>query len=286
MLTDPILVTVNADLQNLGNPSVIGQTQPVLLQAGYTTIRNAMVADASNEADDAIVAALPTIAQFSATVIAGSSFTGNMLGTKANLKALGFAGLDGAFGASDGQINFNSGFGFDYDNSDGVGAGLVDFETVALHELLHLLGFFSVVDLLGSAPGAISFFTLDMYRFSVANTPTTVAQFTSNPRNFVPGAAANTSDAVNAWAMSTGVVSGDGRQASHWKDDAITGTRIGVMDPTLPSSVSYGLTAADIRALDLIGWDNVAVLEPATLVLLGSGLVALAWRRKRTSGIY
>jgi len=282
MLTDPILVTVSADLQNLGSPNVIGQTQPVFLQAGYATIRNAMVADAANEADDAIVAALPTAAQFSANVIAGSTFTGNMVGTKANLKALGFAGLDGAFGAADGTITFNSGFAFDYDNSDGVGAGLVDFETVALHELLHILGFMSIVDVLdGGGAASISFFTLDMFRFSAANTPTTTAQFTNNPRNFVPGLAANTSDAANAWAMSTGVVSGDGRQASHWRDDGITGIRIGVMDPTLAAGASYGLSAADIRALDLIGWDNVAVPEPASLVLVGSGLMALVWRRKR-----
>ena len=53
-----------------------------------------------------------------------------MIGTKANLKALGFQGLDAAFGVSDATMQFNSNFTFDYDNSDGVGAGLVDFETV------------------------------------------------------------------------------------------------------------------------------------------------------------
>src|SRR5262245_15282679 len=46
LLTDPVTVTINADLASLANPNVIGSTSPVLLQAGYTTIRNAMVADA------------------------------------------------------------------------------------------------------------------------------------------------------------------------------------------------------------------------------------------------
>jgi len=43
-------------------------------------------------------------------------------------------------------MTFNSEFNFDYDSSDGITAGYYDFETVALHEIGHVLGFVSVVD--------------------------------------------------------------------------------------------------------------------------------------------
>src|SRR5690242_21428788 len=52
----------------------------------YTTLFRS----ASDEgADDAVVTFLPAADQFSATLKAGSSLTGNIIGTKANLKAAG-----------------------------------------------------------------------------------------------------------------------------------------------------------------------------------------------------
>ena len=84
------------------------------------------------------------------------------------------------------------------------------------------------------------------------------------------------------WRFSTGLTQGDGRQASHWRDDAITGTLIGVMDPTLASGIIELISPADRRALDVIGWDFAAVAapEPAMLLLLGVG-AALRARRRR-----
>jgi hypothetical protein len=287
LFSDPTTINISGHLAGLG-AGIIGSTSSTLLAGSYTGVRNLMVADSANEADDAIVAALPTAAQFSATVPAGFSLNGNVILSSANAKALG-VDVSGIIGSNpDATITFSSNFGFDYDNSDGVGAGLIDFETVALHELVHALGFFSWVDQIDGAPPSATYFTtLDMFRFAASNAPTNATQFTNNPRNFVPGAGAVTSDVTNTWAMSTGVgVQGDGRQASHWKDDALTGIHIGIMDPTLSFGSAFGLTDADIRALDLIGWDQAEatpapVPEPASILLFGSGLVAVIRNRKR-----
>jgi len=260
-------------------PGVIGSTNAAFVAGDYTTVRDQMAVDASDEASNGIVAFLPTVDEFSTWVPGGFTLNGNIILTKANAKALGF-GTSG----SDGTITFSDAFPFDFDNSDGVGAGLLDFETVALHEIGHLLGFISWVDNIdGAAATATYLTTLDLFRFRAADTPTTAAEFTNNPRTLAPAHAAVFSDTVNAWNFSMGVTQGDGRQASHWKDNSLTGVQIGVMDPTLSFGVVSSATYADARAFDLIGYDLVAVPEPGTFALMGVGLASLAYWRKRRS---
>ena len=57
---------------------------------------------------------------------------------------------------------------------------------------------------------------------------------------------------------------GDGRQASHWKSEELTGTHIDGMEPALAAGVALPISSSDIRELDLIGYDFNPVAEPSS----------------------
>lgn len=288
-ISDPITVTINADFSALG-AGILGSTGAVFLQADYNTIRNQLVADASNETDDAIVLSMPTAAQFSVTLPSGFAVNGNVTATKANLKAMGFTGLDSSFGVSDANIAFSTAFTWDFDKSNGISAGAFDFEGVAAHEIGHVLGFISSVDdvdfVLPSTATDIQPMPLDLFRFADGgvNDPATTAQFTTFPRNMVPGTTGIFDQVIGGQGgslevlFSTGVDFGDGRQASHWKDSL----GLGIMDPTAAPGELLVLTANDRRAMDLIGYEVQVVPEASTLslLLLGSALLCFGLRRE------
>ena len=289
IFTDDITVNIDADLQDssvFGSSNTIGSASSVLLASAYSALRNALVADSALEPDDSIVSALPTAANVSFIIPSSATYSGNLSVNKANAKALGFTGLDAMFGARDATITFNSDFNFDFDSSDGVGAGLTDFETVAAHEIGHALGFVSAVDFLDQNMNLnVSPTLLDLFRFEdgTANDPDTVADFATFSRSLMPGTEANFDDIDNEWGMSTGFSNGDGRQASHWKDNNLTGNLIGILDPTLATGQTFPITFADVRALDLIGYDvnlsGTAVPEPGQIGILFVGALLLLRRR-------
>jgi hypothetical protein len=278
LITTPVRVNIDANLIDDPSPSTIGSTNiftaPVNLP--YTVVRDALAARA-NRPGDGILAYLPTSSQITASIPPQGSFDVASLGiTRANQKAIGL--IDGA--ATDTQadaiMTFNQNFSFDYDSSDGVNPAQMDFQTVATHEIGHVLGFLSDTDDYDFDPSLFdNATTLDLFRFAAGHLPTTPQEFTLFPRELRPGVEASITDLDHAYAMSTGQASGDTRQASHWKDDFIfdpangiiyIGDFIGIMDPTLPFGVSEPITGADLRALDLIGWDTVP--EPGTSLLL------------------
>ena len=247
------------------------------------TFRTQMINDAADESDDGITASLPTLAQFSGNLPPGFSFAagGLVQSTTANAKALGF----GVPAGPDGTITFSTNFAFDFDNSDGVMGTQMDFEMVAVHEIGHVLGFYSEVDfidfVLSPPPGVSNQIwptTLDLFRFddAASNNPTDAAGFTTEPRSMIPGNEEHFDQISAAYGdtevlLSTGLTQGDGRQASHWKDNL----GLGVMDPTFALGELTAISLNDLRALDVIGYEITAIPE-ARAWLCGAVVICLS----------
>ncbi len=260
ILNDNVTVVIDGDLQALG-AGVLGSTGSRAFVAGYDQIRDQMVADAA--ADETIANQLPTSAQLNLLMPPGFTYTGQMVGNKAVLRALGF---DMSFDDpnADATMTFSTGFepDFDYDNSDGIDPNKFDFEAIVIHEIGHALGFTSAVDgadfyIDNNQTAAFEPEVLDCYRFLPGVGAT---NFTAGQRVLVPGgieATQVTYDGTQELGMSTGAFTGDGRQASHWKANELTGTFIGIMDPTLGRGEAASITPNDIRTFGLIGWDVV-----------------------------
>nr|WP_316642228.1 NF038122 family metalloprotease [uncultured Roseateles sp.] len=266
------------------------------------------------------------------------------------VKALGLSGA--ALNPAqkyDATINFSSNFGFDFDPRNGIGNGLYDFTAVATHELGHALGFVSgtdYFDLYGfgkfqgqQGPYAQSLLdgkanleqdslgsTLDLFRYgnAVNGDGTYQLMWAANKTAFFSidrKHVFNLPDVDQESAFfSTGRYTGDGQQASHWKDNlgavdagsptCILGTRaVGIMDPTSGSCDMGEVTQNDLAAFDAMGWNTsvdvlasgkysvdskqifempgvAAVPEPATWaqLLLGVGLIGGLLNRRRKAG--
>lgn len=249
------------------------------------------------------------------------------------MKALGLSFDDDGNALADqidGSIVFSNQFAFDFDPTDGVDAGSYDFLGVAIHEIGHALGFVSGVDTydIVSLPGSPipdgetkslgellrdgELFdgiynleddfriatTLDLFRYSAPGQ----LDWSTGGTRYISADGGLT--ALFGNTLSTGQFNGDGYQASHWKDSAGGLPQLGVMDPTSARGQVQDVTALDLGAFDLLGWNtNVDVLsepgyrrsiasifaalggnvpEPASwaTMLAGFGLIGAAARRR------
>ena len=246
------------------NQSFLAAASTTLYGWDYPNIRDNTIAAAAPTVAD-YVAALPEVLSYQKTAGSGDTISNaSMIINNAVYQALGFPSLIGP-GDNDGFIVFNTDFDFDPDPSDGITPGFRDLVYIMVHELGHALGFTSTVDT-GNGPNFFN--SLDMFRLGTLgafNEPSTLAEFSDFDRELRPGVEAAIArvgffqNILGPLSFSTGNNNGDGRQASHWKDDALLGLPlpIGVMDPTYNGDqIPPGyVTDADRLAFSLIGWD-------------------------------
>lgn len=271
-LTDPITVRINIGFDSFGNGS-LGATRVQRTTHSYSSVRDALLASATSAEEASRIAALPP-ASLPMIDITGPRNDGRVSLATANAKALGLAvGLDPFYGDSlanqaDASIEFNSkvAAGFDYNPADGVDPGKLDFVALAAREIGHALGFNSMVDLQdisGNRSFTVHPSTLDVWRFRSA----TAAHDLGNERRLLTAGAAEFSDQRMEREFSRGRLAtdpfcdaaraNDRCLASYWRDDLD-----GVMTPTLPTGETVDISAADIYALDAIGYERPPQFDP------------------------
>ena len=335
-LTNDVTINLDVRFQSLG-PGVLGQAGSRSFVVDTETIQNQLAAVGATSLDAIAVANLPTLTPGDYGVGALSVITPGDLGgglgsdaltrvldadgsannsfldaNSANLKALGFTGFGDV---ADGAISFSSDFNFDFDPSNGIANNAIDFISVAVHEIGHVLGFVSGVDIydvlgfpdgpllgdpdLGMLPlddfaiGSV----LDLYRYSAADSGAVLDwSVGGSPFFSIDG-----QTVYGGGYFSTGAYNGDGRQASHWKDNLVGMPQLGALDPTVSYGQAGKVTSLDLAAFDVIGWNidydvlnstrsfttrdiyYAAIPEPTTwaLTITGFFLIGGALRRTR-----
>jgi len=268
-IKNPVTITINIDYgfnspggQPFG-PNTLGSTSSLRTLVDYPGARTNLLAGASSVGETAIYNQLPT------TFVPTDTGNGGVVSVN---KSVAFA-LGIPVSNPDqlvATMGFNKNFPYDFNPDDGVSPTQTDFNSVATHEIGHALGFTS-----NAGVGSTAEVTLwDLFRFRPGTSPGT---FTTAQRVMSIGGSQvyYTGQsflveglATNELALSTGGPAGvssgggDGAQSSHWKEDALTGKFIGIMDPSIGPGKHEDVNDNDTAAIELLGWNLVNTVAP------------------------
>ncbi len=267
LFTDNVTVNIDIGFESLGS-GILGQASSNTIGNRYSNVRNALTNDRVSADDFTAVANLPTgsFLDFLTTdPFSGNTIRDNNSSTnnyyldinRANAKALGL--LSGNNSSTDATIKFNSDFNFDFNPDNGISSNAFDFVGIAAHEIGHALGFVSGVDIVDyySEPDGLGaplsldryriFSPLDLFRYSKNSANQGILDLAAGSKAYFSIDGGDT----NLGLFSTGSYNGNGRQASHWKDNR----NLGIMDPTAARGELLSISDLDLQAFDVIGWN-------------------------------
>jgi Ca2+-binding RTX toxin-like protein len=281
-LTDNVTVNIYIASTNDLEGGAVGGAIPIFQNQLYGVYQAYAAADATASSPGS---ALSTDTQALASLQSGNTISllsngqvisGNtdILLTSAQAKALGMSKAlllsNGNYwsrnlvdaNATDGYILVNQSYqwGYDFLRQQTAASETLDFLSMALHEIGHIMGFVSGIEstikfqtLYSGNTEVDNFTVLDLFRHSsnstaISNSTGAVTDVSAGGNSYfsINGGKTNLGD------FSTGQKEGDGYQASHWKrlKDAM-----GIMDPTLAYQERMNLSYLDLQAFDVLGWD-------------------------------
>ena len=251
---DPVTVNIavgygEVNGQPLGS-GALGSSLTYFNNYTYAQIFAALAADSTSADDASSIASLPL----------SNPVSGNYWMTTAQAKAVG---LQGASSHLDGYVGFTSSPILDFDNSNGVSPGQYDFFGVIMHEITEVMGrqlivganfgggpSYDAMDMFHfSAPGVHSFVGAQSGYFSLDNGVTNLGNFNTNSHGD-----------YGDWASSMG------------NDAMLAFSHAGVVN---------GVSAADLKLMDILGWDTVAGnVRPAAYDFNGDGKSDILWQNE------
>lgn len=307
-LVDNASVNIHIEMTNELPTNVIGGALPgISAQQKYDTWRTSIIADKKSLDDSSVVQNLQNDKDKFTALVDGYKVDNNyhLNMTRANAKALGM--LNGNDSNLDGYIlmsnlqNTPVSWNYNYQSSS-VATNQLDFLSVGIHEIGHVLGYVSGVDKPGwltqktqyqsvtdyyaALTGKLDHVTpLDLFRYSTQSVaaggsgdPWIDMSMGGNPYFSVDGGKTALGYFGTGENTSLG---GDGEQASHWKHND---SALGIMDPVLHAGQKGNISTLDRRAMDAIGWDlggggvNLSTLESQAKQRLAARLgVTVAW---------